>query len=621
MKRPGRRTLLVALPLLAIAFVALVALSGLWLRGARVDLTENHLYTLSPGTLRIIDRVPEPITLELFYSEKAAQSQPQFRVFAQRVRELLEEVAARSKGRINLRVTDPEPFSDAEDRAANHGLQGVPLGESGDKLYFGLVGTNSTDGESSMPFIQPAKEAFLEYDVAKMVAQLSTEGKPVLAVLSSLPMGPGIDPLSGQPTPGWVMDRQLSEFFDIRRLQANPTSIGKDVNLLMVVHPKLLPPETEYAIDQFVLRGGHLLVFVDPEAESDASGSVFAPNPGASTSRSSTLPTLFAAWGLAFDPGKVVLDVQNAMRFQPDPSQAPVRHLAIIGLRSASMNQRDVVTADLETVNLSSAGTIALGAKATASLEPLLQSSSATMLTDPATVRAAQADPGELADAFKADGQGPYVLAGRLTGVLKSAFPEHGGPGHLGASTRPANIIVVADTDLLTDKLWVQSQDFLGQQILNPFANNADFVYNAVDNLIGNDDLIEVRTRPTANRPFERVDVVRRRAEVRYQAKEKQLQDQLANLEQKLATLQPVTATGQAQALSREQQAQLLQFQQQKLRTRKDLRNVQHQLNAEIEAIGTRIKLLNILAMPLLVLMAALFLAWRQRSLRRDASR
>ncbi|MBC7655851.1 MAG: hypothetical protein H7147_01620, partial [Frankiaceae bacterium] len=338
-------------------------------------------------------------------------------------------------------------------------------------------------------------------------------------------------------------------------------------------------------------------------------------------SRSSDLPRLFRAWGLVYDPGRVVLDAQNAMRFQPDPNQPPVRHLGIIGLHKEAMNQRDVITADLESVNLSSAGTLSLAPDATAKLEALLQSSPQTMVVAPALVRAAQGNPGSLADNFKADGSGSLVLAGRLRGVLKSAFPDRAGAGHISASLKPANVVVVADTDILSDKLWVQSQDFLGQRILNPFANNADFVYNAVDNLVGNDDLIEVRTRPTSERPFDRIDGVRRRAEVRYQAKEKQLQLDLDSLEQKLSKLQPITATGQAQALSREQQAQLLDFQQQKLKTRKELREVQHQLNADIDAIGVRIKVINILLVPALVLLAALVLGLRRMLQRRDARR
>ena len=620
MKRFGRSTSLFALPVLALVFIAMVALSATLFRGARLDLTEHHQYTLSAGTLRILGRIPEPIKLKLFYSEKAAQTQPQFRVFAQRVRELLEEVAARSRGKLTLEVVDPEPFSDAEDKAANYGLQGVPLGSSGDTLYFGVVGSNSTDGETVMPFIQPAKEAFLEYDIAKMVSTLSMASKPVLALLSDLPTAPGIDPLSGQPTPGWVMDRQLAEFFDIRRLQPNPGSIGADVNLLMVVHPKALSADTQYAIDQFVLRGGHLLVFIDPDAESDPAGNVLDPTQ-AVQGRSSDLPILFKAWGVGYDPGEIVLDAQNALEVQPDPTQPPVRHLAILGLHKKSMNQSDVITADLETVNLSSAGALTLQPASTLKLEALLQSSSNVMLSDSERVRAAASDPAVLSDNFKADGNGPYVLAGRLAGALKTAFPERSGAGHLAASTQPVNIVVVADSDLLSDRLWVQAQDFLGQRVLNPFANNADFVYNAVDNLVGNNDLIAVRTRPTSNRPFERIDVVRRAAEIRYQAKEKQLQQQLEDLEQKLSRLQPITANGQAPTLSREQQAQLLQFQQQKLRTRKELRDVQHQLNADIEAIGSRLKLINILGMPALVILAAIFIAWRRRRQRSDADR
>ena len=617
MKRPSRPLLILFLPLLAALFVGLVWLGSGVLRGARVDLTENHLYTLSEGTQHILDRIGKPVTLELFYSEQAAQGQPQFRIFAQRARELLEEMASRSHGKVKLKITDPEPFSDAEDRATGYGLQGVPLGDSGDKLYFGLVGSNGGEQQSVMPFLQPAKEAFLEYDLAKMLSALSSNKRPVLAVLSSLPMGPGYDPTTGQPTPGWVMDRQLQEFFEIRRLQADPTSFGADVDLLMLVHPKNLPPQTEYAIDQYVLRGGHLLVFVDPDAETDSAGRTLAT---LGQSRSSDLPNLFKAWGLLFDPNQVVLDGQNAMRFQPDPNQPAVRHLGIIGLHRQEMNRQDVITADLETVNLGTAGSLALAPKATATMEALLQSSTASRLVSAEAVRDAEGDPGVLAQGFRPDGKGPFVLAARVGGVLKSAFPDHREAGHLGASLKPANIIVVADTDLLTDKLWVQGQNFLGQQILDPFANNADFVYNAVDNLVGNDDLIQVRTRPTATRPFERVDAIRRSAEVRYQAKEKQLEEQLAELEQKLQRLQPITGTGKAQPLNREQQAQLLQFQQQKLRTRKELRAVQLDLNSEIEAIGTRLKLINILGMPVLVLLFALLIALRRYLQRRDAA-
>jgi ABC-type uncharacterized transport system involved in gliding motility auxiliary subunit len=612
-----RRRLILALPLLAMVFVGLVSLSSTLLRGARLDLTEHRQYTLSEGTRHIIERIKEPIRLQFFYSEKAAESLPQFRVFAQRVRELLEEAAAHSHGKITLEMVDPEPFSEAEDKAAAHGLQAVPLGTTGDSLYFGLVGTNTTDGEASMPFIQPDKEAFLEYDLAKLLSTLSEDQKPVLAVLSGLPTGPGIDPASGQPSLGWVVDRKLSELFEMRRLQANPSSIGNDVSLLMVVHPKDLSDDAQYAIDQYVLRGGHLLVFVDPDAESDPAAAGLAlgsPDSG----RSSDLPRLFKAWGLAFDPNKVVLDAQNALQVQPDPNQPPVLHPAIIGLGRKYLDQKDVVTADLETVNLSSAGALSLTSGSPLRMEPLMQSSSTATLGDAAIVRAAASEPGLLAQKYPPGNAGPFVLAGRLTGKLKSAFPERSGAGHLAESKLSANIMVVADTDLLADRLWVQVQNFLGQPVYNPFANNGDFVFNAVDNLVGNNDLIAVRTRVDSNRPFEKVQVMRRAAEAQFQSREQELQKQLEGLEQKLSQLQPANG-GQPQALNREQQAQLLQFQQQKLATRKELRDVQHRLNARIDTLGDQLKLINILGMPLVVVLIALALAWRRRRLRQES--
>ncbi len=607
-----------ALLLLAAAFLIAVWASGLFLRGARLDLTEHHQYTLSQGTRHILAKLPEPVKLQLFYSESAAAGQPQFRVYAQRVRELLDEVAAHSNGKLTLDVVDPVPYSDLEDAAAEHGLRGIPLPNGEGSLYFGLVGTSAHGDESVMPFIDPNKETFLEYDIAKLVSTLGNKHKPVLAILSDLPTGPGLDPLSGQPTAGWMMDRQLRQFFDVRRLQSNPGSIGDDVNLLMVVHPRAPTPDTEYAIDQYVLRGGRLLVFVDPDAESDPRGNVIDPT-AFDAARSSDLPTLFKAWGLGYAPDKVVLDAQNALQSQPDPSEPPQRQLSILGLHAEQMNQHDVITANLESINLSSAGALSLMPKSPLKFEALLQSSRNSMLTDVVRVREAASDPALLNEGFRADSSDAYALAARLTGLLQTAFPDRSGPRHLSASKVPVNIVVIADTDLLSDRLWVEKRNFLGQEVANPFANNADFVYNAVDNLVGNDDLIAVRTRPTSSRPFERIDVVRRAAELQYDAKQKALQAQLDQLESKLETLQPVGPNGETPKLTPGQQKLVLQFQQQRARTRQGLRSVQRGLNADVEELGNRIKLIDILAMPVLVALFALLVSWRRRWLRADA--
>jgi ABC-type uncharacterized transport system involved in gliding motility auxiliary subunit len=608
-----------ALPLLAVAFVALVALSAATLRGARLDLTDQHLHTLSAGTQRILDRVDEPVRLKLFYSEKAARELPQFRVFAGRVIELLEEFAARSNGHVTLEIVDPEPFSEAEDQAAAHGLQAVPLGNAGDSLYFGLVGTNSTDGETAMPFIQPDKEAFLEYDVAKLIASLSVDEAPVLALLSDLPTGPGQDPITGQPTLGWMVDQELAKLFELRRLQPDPTSISDDVDLLVLVHPKALGEPTLRAIDQFVLRGGRLLAFVDPDAESDPSGNLLDPVAMAE-GRASDLPELFRAWGIQYDPTKIVLDRKHAMlQSLAGPDAPPVRNFAVLGLHADTLNQKDVVSAQLENLNVSGAGVIALAPGSPLKVEPLVQTSADVALMDAEAVRAAYADPRTLGDGFKPDGKGPYLIAARLTGNLPTAFPGATTPGHLEKSAKPAQIILVADTDLLSDRLWVEVRSFLGQPIANPFADNGAFVYNAVDNLAGDGDLIEVRTRATSTRPFTRLDGIRRAAEQRFRAEEKQLQDQLATLETRLEQLKPSAPGSEAPALTRAQQAELAQFQQQKVATRKALRDVQHQLNADIEAIDARLRLLNIFGIPTLLLLIAAAIGLRNHFRRRRA--
>ena len=607
-----------ALPLLALLFVGAVVLSGWLFRGLRLDLTQNRQYTLSAGTLHILEGAKQPVKLRLFYSETAARNYPQFRVFAQRVQELLLEISERSKGKVTLEVVDPEPFSDAEDQAASFGLRGLPLGNNGGSLYFGLVGSTADGSEVIMPFVHPDKEAFLEYDVAKLLSSLIEPKPPVIGLLSDLPTGPNID-ASGQPNLGWLIDQQLSDRFELRRLQADPGSIGDDVDLLMVVHPKQFSDDTLYAIDQFVLRGGRLLVFVDPDAETDAGGNPMDPA-SLGLGRSSDLGRLFDAWGIEYNPVQVVLDPQYALQVQPpDPSAAPVRNPSLLGLNKAAMNQRDVVSADLESVNLASAGFFSLAESSPLKLETLLQSSSKAALSDTETVRLAAGDPSRLLQGLK-PADTPFVLAARLSGTLKTAFPERHADKQLMQSAKPANMILVADTDILSDRLWADVQNFLGQPIVNAFANNGDFVYNAVDNLIGNSDLIAVRTRVTARRPFQRVETLRRTAEQRYQAQEQQLQQQLAELERKLSSLQPAQAEGAPPApLTAAQQAELQKFQKQKAQARRELREVQHQLNADIDELGGRIKLINILAMPVLVVLVAAFLAFRRRSQRRSA--
>ena len=262
-----------ALVILIILFVALMLVVNVLFRGARVDLTENNLYTLSSGTTQILGELKEPINLYFYFSDKGTQSLPQLRTYATRVRELLEEMAARSNGNIHLDVIDPLPFSEDEDRATAYGLQAVPVSADGESIFLGLAGTNSTNGQSVIPFLQPNKESFLEYDVAKLIHELATPKKPVVGLISGLPMGAGFDPQTRQMTSPWAVRQQMSQLFDVRELNAGGLhTIDPEISVLMLVHPKALSDDAQYAIDQFVLRGGHLMVFVDPNAELDTSG-------------------------------------------------------------------------------------------------------------------------------------------------------------------------------------------------------------------------------------------------------------------------------------------------------------------------------------------------------------
>lgn len=616
-----RSTTIGTLVLLGIALVAVLLVSNLLLRGLRVDLTENRLFTLSEGTREIVRGIDEPITLYYFFSDRVSADLPQgqpLRAYATRVRELLEELAGLSRGKLVLRVIDPLPFSEEEDRATSFGLTPVPVGRSGENLYFGLAGTNATDGQAAIPFFQMDKEAFLEYDLAKLVHELDQVSKPVVGLLSSLPMSGSFDPaMRALPEP-WVALSELRQLFDVRELTAAGLSaIDPDIGVLLLVHPKELSEDTLYAIDQFVLRGGRLVVFVDPLSDADESGND-PQNPSAAmfANRSSDLARLFSAWGVEYDPGKVVLDARHAAQVSMQAGRPPVRHLAIHALGQEALNDAEAITGVLSTVNVSAAGAIALSEGSPLQLVPLIQSSGESALADAERLKF-MPDPSALFDGFQPGGE-RHVLAGRLHGVFPTAFPERAGEGHLAESAEPGNVVVFADTDLLTDRLWVQVQNFLGQRLVNAFANNGDLFINTVDTLSGSSALIGVRGRATSTRPFTTVEAIQRRAEERFRDTERQLQDELAETERRLNELQTRQEPGQALILSAEQRAELERFRDRQLEIRRELRQVRRQLDADIDRLGSWLKFVNVWLLPVLLTLAvAALVYWRRR--RREA--
>ncbi|HUL48219.1 MAG TPA: Gldg family protein [Steroidobacteraceae bacterium] len=608
---------------LALLFIGLTVLFNFALRGWRLDLTQNHLYTTAPGTERILKSIHEPINLYFFFSEKTAGQLPQLKTYGVRVREFLEEIAARSNGMVRLHEVDPQPFSEDEDRASELGVRGVPVGATGGQLYFGLAGTNSTDGHAAIEFFDPNKEQFLEYDVMKLVYQLANPKKPVVAWLSTLPMGPGFDPQTGQMREPWVIYGQAEQLFEIRPLEPTATRIDPDVNVLVLVHPKNLSPATQFAIDQYALRGGHILAFVDPLSEADNAGND-PRNPMAAmgADKSSHLGELLTAWGVKFDATQVVADRGHALSVSMHQGEAPTEHLGVLGLDKSTFATDDVITAGLSNVNVAIAGHLEPVKGATVKFEPLLQSSTDAellpverfrMLFDPATLR----------EGFKATGV-RYTIAARVTGDVHTAFPAGAPAGvtlpagtvPLKASTHPLNLVVVADTDLLADYLWVHQQDFFGQRLAQAWASNGDLVLNALDNLAGSDDLISVRGRATFTRPFERVDKLRRAADERFRDKEHELEQQLQSTEQKLTALQSKGGGRDQSSLivTPQEQEEIEHFEQEKIRIRKELRAVRAGLDADISRLGTEIKIVDIIVIPAVFALLALgFAAWRRR--------
>ncbi len=615
-----------ALTVLAVLFIGLMILSNYGLRGVRADLTENRLYTLAPGTRHIIEALDEPLNLYFYYSRiTAGERSPALRTYGDRVRELLEEMAARSRGKLRLQTIDPEPFSEDEDRAAEFGLQAVPTGTGSESFYFGLAGTNSTDGRAAIELFNPEQEEFLEYDVARLLVELARPKKPVIGVLSTLPMSSDFNPMTGQASEPWAVMSQLEQLFTVRTLSAEVASIDADVDVLMIVHPKALTPATLFAIDQFVLRGGRALICVDPQSEADQAGQQ-PGNPYAAmgANRSSTLEPLFKAWGVDFNPREVIGDGKHALMLG-GRSGEPRRHLAFLGFNRSNLDAKDVITAALDNINLATAGRFRKAENSPLTFEPLLESSELAGVL-PVERLAMLFDPQTLLEGFQPTGE-HYAIAVRATGKLKTAYPEGkpsgdppavaGAPAVLKESAQPANLVLIADTDLLTDMMWVQRESFFGQRFAQAFANNGDLVLNAVDNLTGNSDLISIRGRASFVRPFERVETLRRQAEDRFRSKERELEEELRATEQKLTALQTSRNDQSSLILTPEQMLELERFQEQKARIRKDLRDVRHGLDREIKRLGTVLDVINIALIPLLLSILALAaFAWRRRHAR-----
>lgn len=638
--RSNRKSLFAgaALALAILLLLSVNLLGNSVLRNLRVDLTEDKLFTLSDGTKDMLSTLEEPLLLRFYMNQNLANEFPSIRDYGRRVRDVLAEYVVASSGKISLEILNPEPFSDTEDDAVSFGLQGVPVDAAGDRLYFGLVGTNTVDEKSVIAFFRQEREPFLEYDLTRLIYEISTVTKTVVGVVSSLPIygGPG-NPQVGEPAykPAWAVVTQLEQMFQVRQINLDSGPVEEDVDVLMLVHPSKLTGIARYEIDQFVLRGGRALIFVDPLSEESAK----TPDPDNPLApKNSALPDLFKAWGVELVPGMLVADARAAQRVQTSEQgrSVVVPYLPWLSLELPNFNPEEVATSQLGRVTMRSAGRLEPVADSEVAFVPLIQSSPESMMLERFYVQFG-GNPTALLDRFEAQGI-PYTLAARLHGIVDSAFPN--GPmkdedstsgsnsdpeplgelpdNHISQSAEPINVVVVSDTDMLVDNTWVQVQQFMGRTLTIPMADNGAFVANVLELLGGGANLIGLRTRGTGLRPFKVVDELQREAEALFRETENGLQQRLEETEKKLSEMRSGGGVN-IEMLSEEEEATITAFQNDLLSIRKQLRDVRHELRKDIEGLGTIIKVINIGGIPILVGIIAIFVSLLRRRHRRRA--
>ncbi|MFA7160435.1 MAG: Gldg family protein [Kiritimatiellia bacterium] len=612
---------------LLVILVALNMLAGGF--HLRKDFTEDKIYTLSEGTQSALKKLDAPVTVKFFFSRSSAETFLPLKNFAQQVEDLLKEFRLASQGNIVLEFYDPKPDSDAEEWAERYGLLGQNQGLADAPLYCGLVASKGDQFEA-IPFVDPSSEDLLEYNIIRMVTRVANPVKPVIGVMSSLPvMGirsfpyamPGQPPPRNQPP--WAALQELSRDYEVRQVNPAAEEIDSDISVMVVIHPKQASDATLFALDQFVLRGGRLVAFVDPLCMCEAMNPDMAQNPSRPFS---DLKKLTDAWGISYEPDKVVADLDAATRVRRNDNSiddSPV----FLSLRRENIDLNDVVTAPLENMILPGAGAFGGTAAPGLSLSALFQSSAQSEL---ASSMMAQFGSEAIRRDFRA-GLKRLNIAVRLQGNFITAFPEgspkaeagkdaekekeqKAGQAFLKESAKPSTVILVADADLLYDTFAVQELNLLGTRVFQPMNDNINFFVNAVDNMAGSGDLAKIRSRGRYGRPFDRVVALQRQAQEKWLAKERDLQQRLDATRERLESLQSQKDKNQKFILSPEQEKEINTFRQEQAKTQRELKQVRKSLREGIERLGIKVKAVNILLVPLLVAAAGLAFAWFRRS-------
>ncbi len=646
-KRRDRRGFIVpTLILLLICLGAIGALSSNLFRSASVDLTQDKVFTLSPGTIKVLQNMQEPVTLRLFVSPDLVKKAPTYGPYVQRTKAILDRYRELANGKIKVEIYEPARFSNEEDRASGFGLSALPVDQQGTTVFFGLAATNSVDETEKIAFFHPNREAYIEQDLTRIILTLSVKKKKVVGMISRLPLA-GRFSMQGMQPP-WPIYKAVDGIFEVKTIAPTATEIPKDIDVLWIVHPLGIPAKLRYAIDQYVLKGGKTIVMVDPVPEAaPRRRSMFGMSP---VSPGSDLPDLFKAWGVEMVKGKVAADIALAVkvRWQEQGRPVLVDYVAWLELPEAQISQKDPASRALSRVILASPGIIRKLKDGKTTVEPLLVTTDKAEELDARKLRI-RPNPVALERDYKPGGK-VLTMAARITGPAVSAFPKGppedpkkkddpkkaddkagdkkaddkkaddkktpAKPAHLATSAKPIDVVIFADIDMIEGSYW-QSEQRLGNETLSiPTSDNANLILNLIDSMSGANALLGLRSKGQASRPFTEVRKIQKASEERFRAKQAELIKKRDETIKKLRNVRTSGKDGQV-VLTKEQQEAIQQFRTELIRIRAELREVQYQQSKDINALETRVKVWNIAAIPAVIAVFAIFIGFVRHRRRR----
>ena len=613
--------------LVIISFFSFNVLNKNFFKNLRFDLTKSNVYTLSSGTKSILKSINEPLDFKLFYTKHIGDVDPVYQNYYDRVKEILDQYVLLSNNKIKLKILNPKPFSNEEDKAVEYGLQGVEI-MTGVYGYFGLIATNSTDDEERIIFFQPDRSSFLEYDLSKIVTNLANPNRRVVGLYTDLPMLGTFNPLAktqdAAAAPPWAVYNQMKEFFEIKRIHEKTNSIPEELELLMIVHPKKIPERILYMIDQFVLKGGKLLVFIDPNSETES----FSPNTNQTNkddNNNSNLNELLDKWGVELVENKIVGDLLSARRVEIGTSDQPsvTDYLAWLDIKKDNMDDTHQVTSKVQRLTFATSGFLKSNDKnKDINFRRLVWSTTQSMQIDVSEVKFAP-DPTTLLRNFVPSNEELTIVA-ELKGDFSSNFLD-GPPDtnrkddfdknkHINKSIKPTTLVILADADMLYDEYWLKYEQSGGAV---PIANNADFTVNLLEYLNGTEDLIGLRGKGVSSVPFTKVEKIQKEAEQKFRSKEQELLEKLNNYQSKLENIQKGSGEdGEKSLLTEKETLEIDKFRQEMIFVRSELRKVQNALRKDIEKLDSRLKFFNIFFVPILLVIVSLVLSFIERKKR-----